>query len=163
MPKLTIIVAASENNVIGKNNALIWHLSADLQRFKKLTTGKPIIMGRKTYESFPKPLPNRTHVVITRNLNYKTVSGVVVVHSMQDALTAVNNEAEAYIIGGGEIYKQGLLIANTIELTRVHEEFDGDTFFPEIDHNTWKETFRSFHPSNNSQLHSFSYITYQRQ
>ena len=129
---LTIIVAAGEDNAIGKDNGLIWHLSNDLKRFKALTSGHHIIMGRKTYESFPRPLPNRTHVVITRQKDYKAHEGVIVVNSLDDALDASRSDDQPFIIGGGEIYKQAMSIADKIELTRVHANFEGDTFFPEI-------------------------------
>ncbi|WP_420571958.1 dihydrofolate reductase [Kordia sp.] len=160
---LAMIVAAAENNVIGKDNQLIWHLSNDLKRFKKLTSGHHIIMGRKTFESFPKPLPNRTHVVITRQKDYKAPKGVIVVHTMQEAVNvATLNDAEPYIIGGGEIYKQALPFATKIELTRVHHEFEGDTYFPEIDMKDWKETANTFHKKDDKHDYEFSFITYER-
>ncbi|MEM6718447.1 MAG: dihydrofolate reductase [Bacteroidota bacterium] len=160
---LTIIVAASENNVIGKDNQLIWHLSDDLKRFKKLTSGHHIIMGRKTFESFPKPLPNRTHIVITRQKNYKVPKGVIVVHTMKEAVSvATVADAEPYVIGGGEIYKQAIPFATKIELTRVHHEFEGDTYFPEIDMKDWKETANTFHKLDDKHEYEFSFITYER-
>jgi dihydrofolate reductase len=119
----TIIVAAGENNAIGKDNDLIWHLSDDLKRFKSLTNGHHIIMGRKTFESFPKPLPNRTHIVITRQNNYKAPDGVIIVNNMEDALDAARSDKQPFIIGGGEIYKQSMLLADKIEITRVHHSF----------------------------------------
>lgn len=130
---LTLIVAAGENDAIGKDNKLIWHLSDDLKRFKSLTSGHCIIMGRKTFETFPKPLPNRTHIVITRQQNYQVPQGVVVVHDLNAALEAAKNDSQPFIIGGGEIYKQAMPFASKIELTRVHETFEADTFFPKID------------------------------
>ncbi|WP_066223849.1 dihydrofolate reductase [Formosa haliotis] len=159
---LTLIVAAAENNAIGKDNQLIWHLSDDLKRFKSLTSGHCIIMGRKTFESFPKPLPNRTHIVITYQENYKAPLGVVVVHNFQDALDAAKEDYNPYVIGGGEIYKQALPFANKIELTRVHDTFDADTFFPEIDKSVWEETYHKFHSKDESNDHEFSFITYER-
>ena len=105
---LTLIVAVSENDVIGKDNDLIWHLKNDLKRFKALTSGHCIIMGRKTFESFPKPLPNRTHIVITRQQDYKAPDGVIVVNSLEAAIEKAKQDANPFIIGGGEIYKQGL-------------------------------------------------------
>ena len=157
---ITIIVAAAENNVIGKDNELIWHLSDDLKRFKNLTNGHHIIMGRKTFESFPKPLPNRTHIVITRQENYNVPEGVIVVNSLADAIDKAKEDNQPFIIGGGEIYKQALLFADKIELTRVHHTFEGDTFFPEIDTNHWKETERKFHTADEKHKHAFSFITY---
>lgn len=157
---LTIIVAAAENNAIGKDNQLIWHLSDDLKHFKTLTNGHHIIMGRKTFESFPKPLPNRTHVVITRQANYQVPEGVIVVKTLEDALDTAKHDSQPFIIGGGEIYKQAMAIANKIEITRVHEHFEGDTFFPEIDPNIWKETFKTFHKKDENHDYDFSFITY---
>lgn len=160
---LTIIVAAGENNAIGKDNDLIWHLSDDLKRFKSLTSGHCIIMGRKTFESFPKPLPNRTHIVITRQADYKVPEGVVVVNSLEDAISKSKQDVQPYIIGGGEIYKQALEIANKIELTRVHESFeDADTFFPELDSNSWKEVSNTFHKKDENHDYEFSFLTYER-
>ena len=149
--ELTIIVAAAENNAIGKDNKLIWHLSDDLKRFKSLTNGHHIIMGRKTFESFPRPLPNRTHVVITRQENYTVPEGVIVVNSLEDAINASKNDHKPFIIGGGEIYKQAFQFANKIELTRVHKAFEADTFFPKIDPDVWKETNSEF-PSSPGYL-----------
>ena len=157
---ITIIVAAAENNVIGKDNQLIWHLSDDLKRFKNLTNGHHIIMGRKTFESFPKPLPNRTHVVITRQENYNVPQGVIIANSLADAIDKAKEDNQPFIIGGGEIYKQALLFADKIELTRVHHTFEGDTYFPEIDTNYWKETKREFHKSDEKHAHAFSFITF---
>jgi dihydrofolate reductase len=159
--ELTIIVAAGENNAIGKDNDLIWHLSDDLKHFKALTNNHHIIMGRKTFESFPKPLPNRTHIVITRQADYKVPSGVIVVNSLHDALDAAKNEQQPFIIGGGEIYKQAMPLADKLEITRVHSTFDdADTFFPEIDNSEWKEVSRTTHDADEKHAHAFSFITY---
>lgn len=161
--ELTIIVAAGENNAIGKDNDLIWHLSDDLKRFKSLTNGHHIIMGRKTFESFPKPLPNRTHIVITRQNNYKVPDGVIVVNNMDDALDAARNDQQPFIIGGGEIYKQSMSIADKIEITRVHHSFeDADTFFPDIDTSIWEETHSEFHEKDEKHAHAFTFITYKK-
>ena len=159
--ELTIIVAAGEDNAIGKDNDLIWHLSDDLKRFKKLTSGHHIIMGRKTFESFPKPLPNRTHIVITRQDNYKVPEGVIVVNNLEDALDAARKDNQPFIIGGGEIYKQSINIADKLELTRVHATFEGaDTFFPEVDSNKWKEISKTTHDADENHNYAFSFITY---
>ena len=161
--ELTIIVAAGEDNAIGKDNDLIWHLSDDLKRFKKLTSGHHIIMGRKTFESFPKPLPNRTHIVITRQSNYKVPEGVIVVNNLEDALDAAGKDKQPFIIGGGEIYKQSINLADKLELTRVHASFDGaDTFFPNVDTNIWKEVSRTTHEADEDHNYAFSFITYLR-
>ena len=161
-PEITIIVAAAENNAIGKDNKLIWHLSDDLKRFKSLTNGHHIIMGRKTFESFPKPLPNRTHIVITRQENYKVPVGVIVVNNLDDALDAAKNDPQPFIIGGGEIYKQAMAIADKIELTRVHENFDADTYFPYIDTVIWKEMAHTLHDKDLNNDYKYSFITYKR-
>lgn len=162
--ELTIIVAAAENNAIGLGNKLIWHLSDDLKRFKALTSGHHIIMGRKTFESFPKPLPNRTHVVITRQKDYQAPNGVIVVHSLEDAIDASKTDAQPFIIGGGQIYKQALAqnLVDKIELTRVHESFEADAFFPEINMALWEETNNVFNKKNADHEHEFSFLTYQR-
>ena len=160
--QLTIIVAAAENEAIGMGNKLIWHLSDDLKRFKALTNGHHIIMGRKTFESFPKPLPNRTHVVITRQENYKAPEGVIVVNSLEDAIDVTRNESQPFIIGGGEIYKQAMSIASKVELTRVHENFEADTFFPKVDDTVWKETSNTFHKKDKNHEYEFSFLTYER-
>ena len=159
---LTIIVAAGENDAIGKDNKLIWHLSDDLKRFKALTSGHNIIMGRKTFESFPKPLPNRTHVVISRQKDYQAPEGVIIVNSLENAINATRQDNQSFVIGGGEIYKQAILLADKIEMTRVHESFDADTFFPKIDPTIWKEVSNTFHNKDENHEHSFSFITYER-
>ncbi|MEM6515787.1 MAG: dihydrofolate reductase [Bacteroidota bacterium] len=161
--ELTIIAAAGENNAIGKDNELIWHLSDDLKRFKALTNGHHIIMGRKTFESFPKPLPNRTHIVITRQKKYDVPEGLIVVNNLDDALDASRFDEQPFIIGGGEIYKQALSLADKIELTRVHHSFEtADTFFPEIDEFTWLETNSKYHPKDDKNEYAFTFFTYER-
>lgn len=158
---VTIIAAAAENNALGKDNDLVWHLPDDFKRFKALTTGHYIIMGRKTFESFPKPLPNRTHVVITRNKKYQK-EGAVVVHSIEDALALAKDDSQPFIIGGGEIYKQGLPFTDKIELTRVHATVDADTFFPEIDESKWALIAEEYHPIDEKHKFAFTYLTYVR-
>jgi len=160
--EIIIIVAAGENDAIGKDNKLIWHLSDDLKRFKKLTAGHHIIMGRKTFETFPKPLPNRTHVVITRQSNYQVPDGVLIVNSLEKAIEIAKDDGQTFIIGGGQIYKQALAIADKIEITRVHADFEADTFFPKIDDTIWKEVHNTFHKKDNDHVHEFSFLTYVR-
>jgi len=160
--ELTVIVAAAENDAIGKGNKLIWHLSDDLKRFKSLTSGHHIIMGRKTFESFPKPLPNRTHVVITRQADYSAPQGVILVNSLEDAIDVAKNDSRAFIIGGGQIYKQAMSLVDKIELTRVHHDFEADTFFPKIDTTIWKETSNVFHKKDEGHDYEFSFLTYER-
>jgi len=159
---LTLIAAADENNAIGKDNQLIWHLSDDLKRFKNLTNNHCMVMGRKTYESFSKPLPNRTHIVITKQHNYPVPEGVIVVNNLEDALDAARNDKQPFVIGGGEIYKQALPLADKIELTRVHAKFEADTHFPEIDKSIWKETSNTYHNKDDKHDFPFSFITYSR-
>lgn len=160
---LSIIAAAAENNALGKDNDLLWHLPDDFKRFKKLTSGHKIIMGRKTFESFPKPLPNRTHIIITRDLNY-TVDHIdcIVVHSMREALQLLKEDSLSYIIGGGEIYKLGLEYANQIELTRVHGSFKADTFFPDFDESKWQLINEEYHPKDERHNYDFTYLTYMK-
>jgi dihydrofolate reductase len=153
---IKIIVATSKNRVIGDSNSLIWHLPADLKRFKEITTGNTIVMGRKTFESIGRPLPNRRNIIITRDITYN-VDGCEVVNSLEEALMLCNNNC--FIIGGGEIYSQSMSIADQIYLTQVHEDFDGDTTFPEIG-SEWKMvTSQDFEPDEKNR-HSYSFIEY---
>ena len=161
MPVVTLIAAAAENNELGKDKDLVWHLPDDFKRFKHLTTGHHIIMGRKTFETFPKLLPNRTHVVITRKENYAP-EGAIVVHSVEEALEVSKDDPQPFVIGGGEIYKLSLPKADRIELTRVHGSFDADTFFPEFDEDKWKLVSSEFHPKDEKHNYSFTYLTYDR-
>jgi dihydrofolate reductase len=155
---IKIIVATSRNKVIGDSNNLIWYLPADLKRFKEITTGNTIVMGRKTYESIGKPLPNRRNIVITRDVNYE-VDGCEIVNSLEEALMISNQNC--FIIGGGEIYKQSMGIADQIYLTLVHEDFEGDTTFPEIG-SEWKMvTSQDFEPDEKNK-HKYSFIEYMK-
>jgi len=160
---LTIIAAAGENNALGKNNQMIWHLPDDFIRFKKLTTGTKIILGRKTFESFPKPLPNRTHIIITKQKNYAEkvdASCCIVVNSLENAIALIPADEEHFIIGGGEIYKLALAFADKIELTRVHDSFEADAFFPEIDLNLWTLSKEEYHPADEKHKIDFTFQTY---
>jgi len=140
---LSIIVAKAEKNVIGKQNTLLWHISDDMKRFKSLTMGHPILMGRKTFESLPKVLPGRTHYVLTGNKDYKVPEGVLLFYTLDDLLKSLP-EGENFIIGGARFYRQTLPLADTIYLTDVHKEFpDGDAYFPEINMTEWKEISRT--------------------
>ena len=156
---ITLIAAAAENNALGKNNDLIWHLPDDFKRFKAITSGHYIIMGRKTFESFPKPLPNRTHVIITRQKNYNP-ENCIVVNSLEKAIEICPKDEDVFVIGGGEIYQQSIAIADKIELTRVHSTFEADTFFPEIDTTIWELVQEEFHPKDEKHLFNFSFQTY---
>lgn len=157
---LTIIAAASENNALGKDNQLVWHLPDDFKRFKTLTSGHHIIMGRKTFESFPKPLPNRTHIIITRQADYQVPEECIVVSGLQEAIAICQKNEDVFIIGGGEIYKQSMAIADKVELTRVHTTVEADTFFPEIDATQWKLVFEEFHAKDDKHDYDFTFLTY---
>ena len=157
---IIIIVAASENNAIGKDNKLIWSLPNDLKRFKKLTSGHCIIMGRKTFDSFPGLLPNRKHIVISRNKNNSFPEEVTVVNNFEDAIKETGDDENPFIIGGGQIYKLAMEVSDKIELTRVHEEFKADTFFPKIDENKWRLINEEFNEKDERHQFSFTYKTY---
>jgi dihydrofolate reductase len=158
---IVMIAAVAENNALGKNNDLVWHLPDDFKRFKALTSGHFIIMGRKTFESFPKPLPNRTHIIITNQKNYQP-DDCIVVHSIQDALAKAPKNETVFIIGGGQIYNLALPFADCIELTKVHSSFDADTFFPDINLLDWELSETVFHPKDEKHLFDFTYQTYIR-
>lgn len=158
---ITLIAAAAENNALGKDNAMLWHLPDDFKRFKEITTGHHIIMGRKTFESFPKPLPNRTHVIITRQKGY-TQEGCIIVDSIENAIAACPKDEDIFIIGGGEIYNLGMPFADIIELTRVHESFEADAFFPEINRNEWELISEEYHPTDEKHKVDFSFQTFAR-
>lgn len=157
---ISLIVAAAENQVIGKDNALLWHLSADLKRFKALTTGHPVIMGRKTFESIGKPLPNRKNIVISRSL--PAIEGCEVVASVGDALAAVTPGADAFIIGGGSVYEALWHVADRLYLTVVKTELEGDTFIPEIKPEEWKEVRREDFDADEKNEFGYSFIDYVR-
>ncbi|HJY12586.1 MAG TPA: dihydrofolate reductase [Flavobacterium sp.] len=158
---IIMIAAVAENNALGKNNELVWHLPNDFKRFKSLTTNHHIIMGRKTFESFPKPLPNRVHVVITRQKDYNP-EGCIVVDSIEKAIAICPENEDSYIIGGGEIYNLGMEHADILEITKVHHSFDADAYFPEIDKTDWQlvETEENF--KDEKHLYDFTYETYIR-
>lgn len=161
-PNITIIVAKAANNIIGNDNQLIWHLPNDLKRFKALTSGHPIIMGRKTYESIGRPLPNRTNIVITRNADWKA-DGIITANSLEKAIEIASEiDSEIFIIGGGNIYQQSMELANVLEVTEVHQDFDGDTSFPEINKDIWEETFREKHPIDEKHTIEYSFVTHHR-
>jgi len=158
---LSIIVAVAENNVIGKDNSLIWKLPRDMRHFKETTTGHYIIMGRKTFESNGRPLPNRTNVIITRDKDYKA-EGCVVVHSLDDAIREAKEDSEAFIIGGGVIYDLAMPLVDRIYLTKIHHSFEGDTFFPEINMEEWVVSEkRDFEPDEKNE-YPFTILTLNR-
>lgn len=157
---ISIIVALAENNVIGKDNSLIWHISEDLKRFKKLTSGSTIIMGRKTYESLPfKPLPNRKNIVIStqKELSFK---GAIVVNTYEDALKECNEDNELFICGGASVYKYFIDIADKMYITKVFKYFEGDTFFPKIDFKKWKIECQSKKMYDTKSKLEYAFIDY---
>ncbi|PXY45348.1 dihydrofolate reductase [Flavobacterium hydrophilum] len=156
---LIMIAAVAENNALGKKNKLVWHLPNDFKRFKSLTTNHHIIMGRKTFESFPKPLPNRTHIVISRQENYNP-GGCIVVDSMEKAISICPENEDSYIIGGGEIYSLGLQYADIIEITRVHNTFEADAFFPKINEREWQLVESEENFKDETHLYDYTYETY---
>lgn len=164
--KVSMILAASENNVIGNKGDLPWHIPTDLKYFKSTTKNHVIVMGRKTFESLlkfsGKPLPSRTHVVITRNSEYKVPEGVHVVGSIAEGIDKAKElgETECFIIGGGEIYKQAMEIADNIYLTRIFAEYEGDTFFPEIDPNVWELNSGKTYPKTGKDSVGFAFLVY---
>jgi dihydrofolate reductase len=158
---LTIIAAVAKNNALGKNNQLIWHLPADLKRFKKVTSGHHVIMGRKTFESLGKPLPNRTTIIITRNENYSS-KGCIVVNSLSEAIQAAKTDDNPYILGGAEIYNQAMKVADILDLTFIEHEFEADAFFPEIDKTIWRESSRDDFKADNKNKYDYSFVKYLR-
>lgn len=161
--KISIIVAASENRVIGVNNDLPWHLPDDMKHFVKTTKGHHILMGRKNLESFGKLLPKRTNILLTRDKGYK-FEGAKIFHNLQDAIqfAEANNEEELMVIGGGEIYKQCLPFADTIYYTKVHTTIKGDVFFPELDLKDWNIVDECYHSKDDKHAYDFTFITYRK-
>lgn len=160
---ISLIVAAAENNAIGKNNQLLWHLPNDLKFFKNTTWGMPVIMGRKTYESVNKPLPGRFNIVITRQADWKA-EGVITATDLNDALekAKATNCNELFVIGGGEIYKQAFEMAGTLYITRVHASFEADTFFPAVDEAIWKRTHTLDFTADEKHAYAYSFETWER-
>ena len=154
---LSLIVAIANDNVIGKNNKLIWHISDDLKRFKQITSGKKMIMGRKTFESLPGVLPNREHIILTRDKNYTVDSNQVAIEHDFDSILKkyLNSEDEVFIIGGAEIYKQFLPHCNKLYLTKINHSFEGDTHFPEINYKDFNIEYES--ESFNDEKNGFTY------
>jgi len=159
--EITLIAAASENNALGRDNQLIWHISEDLKRFKKLTQGHAIIMGRKTFESMPKALPKRKNIILTRNKEYKAQDAWVA-NNIKEALKLTEGDLQPFVIGGGEIYSLFLSIADTIELTRVHSDFEADAFFPKIDSKNWLLVNNEQHFGSKDQPYDYSYLKYKK-
>lgn len=161
-PDIVLVVAHADNRVIGKDGAMPWHLSEDLRRFKRITVGKPVIMGRKTFESIGKPLPGRHNIVLTRQPGWRA-EGVTVVPNLAEAIAAAGldprTRADAImVVGGADIYAQALPFATRIELTEIHAAPDGDTYFPQLDPARWRETFREAHPAGETHP-AYDFVT----
>lgn len=160
---ISLVAAASENNVIGDENEIPWHLPDDMKFFREITEGKPIVMGRKTFESIGRPLPKRHNIIISRQHDYDA-PGCDVVSSLEEALELAEEDHsdEICVIGGGQIYKQAMELADRIYLTRVHATVDGDTFFPEIHEEDWEEVHREEHPKDSQHDYAFTIIHYEK-
>jgi dihydrofolate reductase len=159
--RISLVVAAAENGVIGAGNQLPWHLPEDLKRFKALTLGKPILMGRKTHASIGRPLPGRTNIVLTRQQDL-TLPGCVVVHTLEEAKAAAGSAAELAVIGGTEVFAQALSSADVIHLTRVHARVPGDAHFPALSPDEWRERLVGTHPADERHAYAFSFIELER-
>ncbi|OGT19311.1 MAG: dihydrofolate reductase [Gammaproteobacteria bacterium RBG_16_57_12] len=158
---ISIIVAMADNRVIGIGNRLPWHLPGDLKWFRQNTLGKPVIMGRKTFESIGRPLPDRTNIIVTRDRDYHQ-AGCLVAHSIDEALNACREAAEVMIMGGASFYEQLLPRADRLYLTQVHAEVPGDAWFPDIDWTQWRETWREDHGGDDKNPYPYSLVRYER-
>lgn len=158
---ISIIVAVAKNGVIGDKNSLLWHLREDMVHFRTTTSGHPVVMGRKTYDSIGRPLPKRTNVVISRDTSL-AIEGCTVVHSLEEAIALFEPTEEVFIIGGAQIYTQALPLADRIYLTVIDKEYEGDTSFPEIDYSAWREISRDEHPHGEEFEHPFAFITLEK-
>ena len=161
-PLLSLICAMDSNRLIGKDNGIPWHLPADLAFFKRTTMGKPIIMGRKTFDSIGRALPGRTNIVVTRNTNL-SLPGCEIASSVDSAIALVGHSEEVMLIGGASLYQQSIDKANRIYLTLVHHSFSGDTWFPEIDFSQWKQSTREDFEADSDSQYSYSFIKYTRE
>ena len=160
---IIIIAAIGLNNELGKDNDLIWHLPADLKRFKKVTSGHAIIMGRNTFESIGKPLPNRRSIIITSNTSYKK-EGCDVVHSLEEAINLIKDQKNAFIIGGAQIYKEAIekQLVDQLDITKVHQNFEADVFFPTIDQSVWEEISEETFLPDDKNHYTYSFISYKK-
>ncbi len=161
MPDVSLIVAADENNVIGRGGAMPWHLPADLAHFKRITMGKPIVMGRRTFEAIGRALPGRRSIVVSRSADF-AAPGVEHAASLEAALALAGDAEEVMVIGGGELYRAALPLAQRIYLTRVHAKIEGDTFFPELDDSMWKETARENRAADEKNAYALTFMTLER-
>ena len=157
---ISIIAALGKNNVIGSDNRLPWKLSADMKHFVSITRGKTVVMGRKTFESIGKPLPNRTNIIVTRDRNYKQ-EGCVVVHSIEGAIDVAGHAEELIVIGGASIYREFLPFADRMYLTLINSDFEGDVFFPRYS-KEWRETEREEHPADDVNKYDYAFVTLER-
>jgi len=158
---ISIIAALDNNNLIGKRNSLPWYLPADLKHFRDTTTKKPVIMGKTTYESIGKPLPNRVNIILSNDRDFK-VEGATVVHSIEEALKAAGSATEVMIMGGASIYKQFLSLANRLYITRIYNNFEGDIYFPDFDLSEWKEIERINNKADEKNPYDYSFFVYER-
>ena len=160
---LSLIVAASENNVIGKNGTLPWHLPDDLRHFRSITKGHPVIMGRKTYESIGHALPERTNVVVSRTLQ-SAPEHCLLARSLEESLQVLHPavDEEVFVMGGSALFALSLAMADLLYLTRVHAQIDGDAFFPEVDFSVWKEVSSEVHPMDDAHQYPFTFFLYER-
>jgi len=162
MKTTSIIVAIADNNAIGKNNELLWHIPNDLKRFKKLTSGHQVLMGKRTWESLPiRPLPNRENIVLT-DIPGEIIEGCTMAYSIEDALSKVKDDKECFVMGGGMVYRQFLDKADKLYITHVHKSFEADTFFPEINYNDWELIEKEKHHPEGNLDFSFTYTIYVR-
>ena len=160
-PVITLIVAVADSGVIGRDDTLPWHLPDDLKRFKRLTMGKPILMGRRTFESIGKPLPGRRNIVLTRDPNYRR-TGVSVVHDVEGALRAAGTAPEIMVIGGADLYRLFLPRAGRIHLTRVHGDIAGDVMWPELDIREWEEVGREAHDADERHAYALTFEVWEK-
>lgn len=161
MSKLSIIVAMARNRTIGVNNTLPWRCPEDLKHFKTLTMGHYMIMGRKTFDSIGKPLPGRTTVVVTRN-NDLAIEGCIIAHSLQEAIHNCLGDDEIFIVGGAELYRQAISLTDTLYITEIQQDVEGDAHFPEFDKSAWRETSRVVNSQTAPQALEYHFVTYQR-
>lgn len=162
VPRLAILAAVSANHVIGLNNSLPWHLPADLKHFKQLTTGHIVVMGRRTFDSIGKPLPDRINVVLSRQCDFD-VPGIITVRSIQEVLDHfTNDDRQIFVIGGAEIYRQTLPLCQRLYLTEIQQDFTGDTFFPEYDRNSWLEVSREIHHTTDENSLEYHFVVLDR-
>ncbi len=162
LPRISIVVAMDRNRVIGHRGKLPWHITEDLKRFKALTMGHPIIMGRKTFESIGRALPGRTNIVVTRQTRYAVPAGVKTAGSLEAAIALAKDEEEVFVIGGREIYIRALPMAQRLYVTQVEGSFDGDTYFPAIDASAWREIAREHRPLSGEGYEGYAFVTYER-